>query len=209
MIEYRKRESILEKTERLYRLTGDEVQMVRPDGYVWGLKLAEIATIRVAYAPTRAKTNRYLATITDHKKGRLQYDNMHFAGVADFEDRSVAFSEFTRFLIDRVRSASPQARLMAGAPAASYLGQLTLVAVVFFVLALVIFSLPVHAGNLAITFFIKAGIIIIFLPFLFRWIVKGRPRQIAFDAIPDDYLPRPGVMARAGGSAAGDSAAGD
>ncbi|GGD16691.1 hypothetical protein [Aquisalinus flavus] len=204
MIEYRKRESILEKTERIYRLTGDEVQMVRPDGYVWGLKLAEIATIRVAYAPTRSKTNRYLATIIDRKKARLQYDNMHFAGIADFEDRSVTFSEFTRFLIDRVQSASPTARLMAGAPAASYVGQLAFVAVVFFGLALVIFSLPVSFGNLAITFFIKAGIIVVFLPFLFRWIVKGRPRQVAFDAIPQDYLPKPGIMARGDGSAVGD-----
>jgi len=204
MIDYRKRESLLEKTERIYRLTDDEIQMVRPDGYTWGLKLADIDTIRVAYAPTRAKTNRYLATIIDRKKGKLQYDNMHFAGVADFEDRSVAFSEFTMFVIDRVRSSSPTAKLMAGAPAASYFGQLFFVAAVFFVMALVIFALPVNFGNLAITVFIKAGVIIVLLPFLFKWIVKGRPRQIAFDAIPENYLPKPSVMARDDGGAVGD-----
>ncbi|NHK28353.1 hypothetical protein FF098_010595 [Parvularcula flava] len=204
MIEYKKRESVMTKAEHIYRLTDDEIQMVRPDGYTWGLKLAEIDTIRVAYAPTRAKTNRYLTTITDRRKGKLQYDNMHFAGVADFEDRSVAFSEFTRFVIDRVRSASPTARLMAGAPAVSYFAQLFFVAAVFFVLALVIFSLPINFGNLAVTVFIKAAIIIIFLPFLFKWIVKGRPRQVAFDAIPKDYLPKPGIMARRDGGAVGD-----
>lgn len=196
MIEYKRRESMLEKGERIYRLTADAIEMERPDGYKWSLKLAEIAWIRVAYAPTRFKTNRYLVTVSTRSNQKLQYDNIHFVGVANFEDRSTAFSEFTRFLIERVRESSPGAVLKSGAPAVSYFGQLFFVGAAFLLLAFVIFALPIGVGNFALTAILKLGIIIVFLPFLFKWIVKSRPQTLPMDTIPDGYLPKPGIHAR-------------
>lgn len=189
MLRYIKRESLAEKGERLYEMDGEQLTETRPDGFGQAIAFAEVAAIRVAFAPTRMKPNRYLVTVSGKDRSAIRYDNMHFRGVGDFEDRSVAFSEFTRFLIERVSRAAPAARLYSGAPALSFAVQLAVGAGGLVLAATALIVAPLGTGTPSAL--VKGAILLILLPFFVRWMFRSRPAVHDMGKLPPDLLPVP------------------
>jgi hypothetical protein len=102
---------------------------------------------------------------------------MHFKGIAQFEDRSDTFFPLVRAVVAGVHAANPNASFRAGEKPAYYAFLLAFVLVVYALLALVLFTLPVVPGNFTISILIKLGIILVSLPLLLSWGIHARPRR--------------------------------
>jgi hypothetical protein len=188
-VAYRKRQNLFEATETEWRAEDDALIVTDASGKVIRLPWQEVAGIRLAYAPTRAKTWRYVFVLHFRNGRKIDIDNAHFAGIGNFEDRSETYVPFVRAALARIRALAPEARARAGSATMSYVLNLGFVVLSFGLLAFVLFTLPTPLDYLSGSSFIKLGIVIILVPVLFRWVVKARPRGIRLDALPKDALP--------------------
>lgn len=88
-LEYRCRLSIIEK-ERCWRLRTEELCWTAKE-YSDQTALSEVAEIRLQYAPTRFVEHMFRCRIRLRNGKVWHLQNHHFAGVANFEDRSAAY----------------------------------------------------------------------------------------------------------------------
>ncbi len=176
---YAKRANAFGAGEDVWTVEPDALAHARPDGTVSRLAWTAITGVRLAYAPTRMKTNRHTLTLTSRDGASPAIDNMHFAGIGNFEDRSESFTPFVLACVERVAALSPGAGARLGATTGAYWGQLLFVSVMFLLLATVILVLPFNASWLII---IKLVLIVAMLPVMFRWVGRARPRKIALEA---------------------------
>lgn len=177
MVSYAKRASLFEKGEQTWTVTPDALQWSPPGGAARSLPWREITEIRLGFEPTRFKWDRYRLSLT--AAGRhWSVDNQHFAGIADFENRSATFVPFVLACVERVAALSPGAKARLGSSAASYWAQLIFVATMFALLVTVLILLPTRHSAV---FWIKATVIALSLPLLVQWIRKARPRRTTLD----------------------------
>lgn len=189
MTSYRKRENFLEAGEDEWFVEGGSLVHKRADGMVVRQNLADVASVRLRYAPTRYKTWRYVFEIRFKVGHAWHIDNGHFAGIAAFEDRSARFVPFVRSVIDLIRQHAPGARAYLGMGWISYVLQVGMLLTVFTFLAVVLLRLPIGAGIYGIVVF-KLALIAFFLPPLFKWVRRALPQGVPIDAIPDEAFPR-------------------
>lgn len=175
--EYRRRASIQEKGEMLWRALPDRLEYHSEDGALRGVVPYEKVTkVRLAFAPGRLQQGRFLMEVSG-ARSRITLTNMHFKSFGDFEDRTVSFFPLVRAVVSGVATARPAAEFRAGERPAYYFGLLAFVIVVFALMALVLIALPVVPGNFTLSAIIKLGILIFSLPLLFSWAIKARPRR--------------------------------
>jgi len=188
MISYRKRENFFEAGEGVWSVEGDSLVHKRADGTVARRQLSEVASVRLRFAPTNAKTWRYAFEIRFKAGHAWHIDNGHFAGIADFEDRSATFVPFVREVIQLVSQHAPQARAFLGSNWTSYVLQVGFLVIAFSALAAVFLLLPIGPGISGLVV-VKLAIIAFFLPVLFKWIRRALPQGVPINAIPDDAYP--------------------
>lgn len=175
---YAKRANAFGAGEDAWTVETGALAHARPGGETSRLAWSAVTGVRLAYAPTRMKTNRHTLTLTTHDGAAWAIDNMHFAGIGNFEDRSESFTPFVLACVERVAARSPGARARLGSTAAAYWGQLAFVSAMFALLAAVILMLPIPFSWLIIA---KLLLIAAMLPVMFRWVGHARPRKIALD----------------------------
>jgi hypothetical protein len=107
---------------------------------------AEIGKVRLYESPGQTSLFGQIAPafarcVIRPRRGRaLVLSSRHFTGLRRFEDRSAAFQPFVDTLIARLRSANPEAQLLAGMPPVLWwtwvalLAAVALVTPVFFVI---------------------------------------------------------------------------
>lgn len=179
------RKSVLSRDLIELRLSGDGVSETR-NGRVTIIPFEAIETVRVRFAPTRLKTNRYVLMIKG--KGRsIEAESTHFEGIGRFADQSKEFGAFCNALFDALARRQPGFSVQIGSPALSYLAQILFVLVGLGVLAAVLVMLPI--GGASWTSYAKGAIILALLPVLGRWIMKARPRRVPVALVPRTYLP--------------------
>lgn len=175
---YDKRESILEKGSRCWRIEPDALVQAFPGGRTVRLPWAGITEVRLRFAPTEWKTWRYLFTVRG-AGGRIEFDNGHYVSVGEFENRSAAFSAFVGAALDEVAARSPKARLYLGSTPLNY----TLLAgpalLAFAGLAWVLWALPVSGGLVAVRLVLLAAM----LPVSLLWAVRAWPRRATFETL--------------------------
>jgi hypothetical protein len=193
---YSKREHFFLKGETEYRVLPDRLVIRRPGEPERALPWSEVRTVRASFAPTRAKTGRHVLVIGFRNGLRVAVDNIHFRGLADFEERSGPYSAFVRAAMERIAAEAPEAQAALGATRAGYVAQVLLVSVAFAFLALVVLTLPFDPGP---TSWIKLGIVALLLPVLLRWLVRAFPRRVPLDpdAITGGLPPPKGTEAAA------------
>ncbi|MEE8439767.1 MAG: hypothetical protein V3S07_09265 [Micropepsaceae bacterium] len=189
-VAYRKRQSLFTKAEHEWRVEEDTLVTCDPAGTESRVFWQDVIGVRLAYAPTRMKTWRYVFVVELKNGHKIEIDNGHFAGPADFKDRSNFYVPFVRAALERIRILAPDARVRIGSGALSYFLTLSFVAVVITALTIVLFVLPTPLDYLGYPSTVKLVIIIVFSPILIRWTVKARPRTISLDEIPSDALPK-------------------
>lgn len=188
MTTYRKRENFFEAAEDVWSVEGDSLVHKRADGTVARRQLSEVASVRLRYAPTSYKTWRYAFEIRFNAGHAWHIDNGHFAGIADFEDRSATFVPFVREVIQLVSQHAPQARAFLGSSWTSYLLQVGFLVIAFSALAGVFLMLPIGAGISGMVV-VKLAIIAFFLPVVLKWARRALPQGVPINAIPDDAYP--------------------
>ncbi len=176
-IEYRRRASIQEKGETVWRAFPDRLEYHDADGALRGVvPFDRVTRVRLAFAPGRLQQKRFLMELSG-TRSQFNLSNMHFKGIAQFEDRSDTFFPLVRAVVAGVHAANPNASFRAGEKPAYYVFLLAFVLVVYALLALVLFTLPVVPGNFTISILIKLGIILVSLPLLLSWGIHARPRR--------------------------------
>lgn len=191
MIAYRKRENVFKKGESEWRVEPDALVYRDAAGRETRLAWGDVSFVRMQYAPTRLKSERYLFQIAGKRGTKFSFDNMHFAGIADFEERSATYTPFARAVLDKVKEAAPNAAVYLGASPASYVGQVAMVAVAFAALIAVFLTIPVF-DSISESSWYKFGVVLVSLPFFVRWVYASFPRKARLDALPDYVLPKAG-----------------
>jgi hypothetical protein len=176
-IEYRRRASIQEKGETVWRAFPDRLEYHDAGGALRGVvPFDRVTRVRLAFAPGRLQQKRFLMELSG-TRSQFNLSNMHFKGIAQFEDRTDTFFPLVRAVVAGVHAANPNASFRAGEKPAYYVFLLAFVLVVYALLALVLFTLPVVPGNFTISILIKLGIILVSLPLLLSWGIHARPRR--------------------------------
>lgn len=177
------RKSVLEKTDRCWRITGDTLHIAQAPLNV-SIPLEKIAELSFSYEPGRFTGNRYVMGITTNTGWRAEIDNQHWAGVGQFEDRSATFRPLAELLLARLRLANPQARLVTGSGSGMWLGMIVAASglIALFMVVLMIGG-PIIA-------MIKLAILAFFVPRTLRYIRVNRPQRLAItDEPPEGVLP--------------------
>jgi hypothetical protein len=197
---YSKRQSVFTKEEHEWRVEVDALVIKAPPGKAPSRKelssaessisWKDVVNVRLAYAPGRFQKWRYVFVLQPKTGRKIEIDNSHYSGFAEFEDRSDTYVPFVRAALERIRDQAPQARAQIGSGIVSYVLNLLFVSAMFTILAILLIVIPTPLDFLSFSSFIKLGIIMVFLPVLYRWITKARPRGIKLDDIPPDALPK-------------------
>lgn len=187
---YRKRRNLFEKSECEWHADPAALAFRNDEGVVQRYPWKDVAGVRLSYAPTQIKTWRHIFEI-DMKNGkRISIDNAHFKSVGSFEDRSASYVPFVREALARIQAEAPDARVRVGSRPFSYFAQILFVAAAFAALAAVFILLPTPLDAIPGFLIIKALVVLMLLPFFFRWVIHARPRGARLDALPADALPR-------------------
>lgn len=175
-VEYRRRASLTETGEVLWRAFPDRLEQFGPDGALrMTVPYRNVQSVRLAFAPGRFQTSRFLMELQG-TRSELVLSNMHFAGIGNFEDRSETFLPLVRTVVTGIAAANPVARFTAGERPAYYWLMLGFNAFAFGMLALLLLTLPIVPGNISASVMIKGVVILFTLPLLFSWAVNARPR---------------------------------
>jgi hypothetical protein len=189
MTAYRKRESLLEKAEREWRVEPHALVLRTAEGKEMAYPWRDVSRVRLRYAPTRLKTWRYTFDVAFKNGVDWSIDNAHFASIGDFEDRSATYAPFVRAALARIKAEAPQAKIYTGTSPISFAAQVAMVAVAFLGLAALFLTIPVFETSNVWWVVFKLAIIAAMIPPFVKWVRTNVPRAISPDAIPEDALP--------------------
>jgi hypothetical protein len=189
MIAYRKRHNVLEKGEREWRVEDDALILRDAAGHETRKAWRDVTDIRLRQAPSRFKTWLHICELRFKDGTRWSIDNAHFAGFADFQDRSGTYGPFVRAVLARISAEAPHVRAYAGTTMAAYIAQIAVVAFAFAALAALFLTIPVFETSDPWWVTLKLVIIAAMLPPFVGWVRSNYPRKIALDAIPADAMP--------------------
>jgi hypothetical protein len=160
VVEYRRRASLADKGEAVWRAYPDRL----------------VKQLRLGFTPGRFHTTRFLMDLTG-TKSRLVITNLHVGGIGALEDRSDSFFALVRAVVAGVHRANPEAAFLAGEQPAIYWLLLAFNLAAFAMLALVVTFLPIVPGNVSASVIVKAVVILSSLPLMMSWLVNARPRR--------------------------------
>jgi hypothetical protein len=176
--------SALEK-ERQWTLSADALSW-RAENFQDSVPLSEIAEIRLLCTPTRYEAKLFRCQIRARSGKSWEWKSHHFAGFAQFEDRSPAYRDFVENLVTRVAAQNPACAFVGGTSWLSWLFNTLFLCGSLLVLAVVIFLMYTAIGWLVI---VKFLVIAFLLPRAFRWIVRNKPCRFDPGQIPAALLP--------------------
>jgi hypothetical protein len=191
MIAYRKRQNVFEKKEREWRVEPDALVFRDAEGRELREAWRDAVAVRLRYAPSRFKTWLYITEIS-FKSGRSwTIDNSHFAGFADFEDRTATYTPFVHAVLERLAANAPDIKAYSGTTMISYVAQIGIVAIAFAALAAVFLSIPVFESSDPWWLVAKLAIIAVMIPPFITWVRRNYPHTFSIHAVPDDAVPKP------------------
>lgn len=177
VVEYRRRASLADKGEAVWRAYPDRLEQASPDStLLTKVPYSAVKQLRLGFTPGRFHTTRFLMELTG-SKSRLVITNLHAAGIGALEDRSDSFFALVRAVVTGVRNANPNAVFVAGEQPAIYWLLLAFNLAAFAMLALVVTHLPIVPGNVSASVILKAVVILFSLPLMLSWLVHARPRR--------------------------------
>jgi hypothetical protein len=148
---------------------------------------ADIAELRLSFAPTRFDARRYRCKVRLRDGRTATISSSHYVAMARFEDRSRTYEPLVRDLVARATTTNPGVRLRAGRhPLTYFLEHSFLFAAILFAVA--VFE-AVDPAPPSWRSWLRVGIIASFLPLLILSTIRNRPRTFSASAIPDGVLP--------------------
>ena len=177
--------SVLE-TEKTWSLRGDTLWVGSGDYPPLPVPLASLAKVRLVFSPTRVQRNRYQCHLFNANGKCGAFQNEHYKGVLDFEDRSGSYRELTTALVKRTAAVNPQCEFVTGTSWWSWLLQTGFLAAMLLLLAAVFFFMG-SATTWSVV--VKLLIIAFFIPTAWSWIAKNKPRRFSPETVPEKLLP--------------------
>jgi hypothetical protein len=185
---YEKRESIFEKTPRVWRIEPDALVHAFPAGGEFRLPWNEVRRVRLRFAPTEYKPWRYLFSVNGKRGRGISFDNGHYVSIGEFENRSLAFSAFANAVLDKVAERAPGAKLYLGSSVLNYVALLSSMLIPMAGLIWLLLTLQDWEPNER--FWTRLSIIGAMLPLAGLWVVRARPRHADMAALRENL---PGV----------------
>lgn len=150
------------------------------------IHLSNISTVRLSFDPTRMQTQRYRCRLYSAHGLSATIQNESYLSFGSFDNRSKSYNALIHLLIPRIASLNPHCIFKSGTSYLSWCAQALMIVVLFFALIFVLIALYTAIGPLVI---IKLIIIAFFIPTLFRWFMKNKPRTFDPSEIPKSLLP--------------------
>jgi hypothetical protein len=182
--EYRSRHDVLEQA-RTFRL-GEAGLLIADDaGPPAVLAYAEIRQVRLRFFPTRVQTNRF-ECLVDAPGRTLKFSNEFYRGIASFDDQSASYRKFVTALCRRVAAANPRATFLTGRDGWVLGLEWSFLLLMALLLGWILWITDSPLGWLI---WVKLGLIVVFLPTLWRYFKRSRATRFDPQAIPEDVLP--------------------
>jgi hypothetical protein len=188
MVSYSQREHCFEKGEHEWCVLPDVLVRREASGQEMRRPWRDTKTVRLGFRPTRYKPDRHVLEISFADGTRWRIDNCHFAGIADFEDRSATYLPFVSAALARIAEQAPGVAAYCGNPPWSYYIQVSIAAIGLLLCGAVLLALPVLDTWPGIVL-VKLVLMAAMLPALFRWARRAYPRSMRIDDVPPEALP--------------------
>ncbi len=150
------------------------------------LPLAEVASVALAYAPSRADLARYTCTVTGRRGHVVQLQSTSYRGIADFASQADAYRAFVLALHHALLPRAGEVRFGTGVSASRYLLNLGCLLVM---LPLLLGVLALFGTAIGIPAVLHLVLIVVLLPFVWKWMRRNRPGTYDPRAIPLALLP--------------------
>lgn len=177
--------SVLE-AEKTWSLRGDTLWVGSGDYPPLPIPLASLKEVRLVFSPTRVQTNRYQCHLFNAKGRCGAFQNEHYRGLLDFEDRSKSYRELVTLLVKRTAAVNPTCRFSTGTSWWSWFLQTAFLIGMFLLLAVVLYTMGSAAGGMVV---VKLLIVAFYVPIAWSWIAKNKPRRFSPEAVPEKLLP--------------------
>jgi len=179
------RVSVLE-AEKRWTLRGDTLWVASGEHPPLPIPLASLAEVRLAFSPTRVQRNRYQCHL--HRAGACcgSFQNEHYKGVMNFEDRSATYNELVRLLVARTASVNPLCRFTTGTSWGSWLLQTGFLTAMLLLLGYLFVIMGAAVTSLIV---LKLLVLLFYIPTAGAWIIKNKPRVFSPTQVPATLLP--------------------
>lgn len=149
--------------------------------------LRDVVRCTLDFRPTRADRNCFRCRLTFRNAMRIEILNRTWKGPMNFADNSDDYVAFVRALVAALAVHAPRCDYRAGTSWLHYV--INLLATGFIGVCLVAIGLLLAKVGLTWMVAIKVVFILFYLPALFLWVGRNRPRNFVPTFIPSSVLP--------------------
>lgn len=176
------------RTEITYSCDENSFSWSDEKGNSYKIEYKDIYSIRLLFAPSRVNKNQYVIEITDTKGILTKIKNIHFKGVANFEDKSNDYNNFVIELNKNIYKIKPNVIFITGINSGKYYFYLILLGFSFLVLfASLLFMISFGIVWIAIAHILA---ILYLIPLSKKFMKKNKPGKFDPLKIPDNILPK-------------------
>jgi hypothetical protein len=188
---YRRRRGAVSRSEREWRVE-DDALVTRGSGRERRYPWREIVSVRLTHDPAPARPWRYVFELQPKHQRRIVIDNAHYVGGRRFEERSTSYAPFVRAAVARWAAEHPHGRVLIGETPKRYFFLLLVSLLGLGGLALALALTPTPFDRLPYIGVAKLIVLLLMLPFFWRWVLRAMPRGVDPGAIPERALPPQG-----------------
>jgi hypothetical protein len=174
---YEKINDAFDETPAGWRLEDGQL-VVFGSGFEQAVPFDRIARLRFKHAPIKLRLNRSIVMLTTKGRYRSEIDNYSFAGLGDFEDKSLQWLAVVLALMRRLREGGHEVEVTGGA---SWPGWIAALAVTIAATALILATF--FAGGVWLIL-IKVALIAVYLPMMIGWLRRSRPVRGTLEGPP-------------------------
>ena len=183
-------------THRQHAFAAERTYELKRDALVWReegswveqrMAYADIAEVRLAYRPSRAQTDRYMATIVSRTSGVVQLTNTSFQSFGSFTSDNAGYATFLRALHQRLAQTGSTATFRKGSSMLGYAVNMAMT--VGTLIALIAATVYLLANGSFGIVAVKLIVVAVFLPTLYRFMLRSRPGRYDPRELPAAALP--------------------
>lgn len=183
VVTYSKRANAFESIPRSWHFEAERIICNR-NGAAFAIPYDMIHELHFAYAPTRFAGSRYAMTISTSDGRTEVIDNVEFAGVGQFADRSADYQAAVATLTRRLADKGVRVAVTSGRSWAYYILMAVLTGI-FLLLVLLTFLVGGVIGML-----IKIVALTAMAPRLIRWFARNTPKTGTLTSLPSGSMPQ-------------------
>jgi hypothetical protein len=181
-VTYEGLKNIFDNVPRVWRVEDGQL-VVSEGGKDRVIPFADVTGLALKFDPTRVARNRHTVRLRTRNTKSVETSNMSYRGIADFEDKSEDYRRMILVLTERLAKSGARFPVTTGS---SWLGWTASIVLAAFIALIVLITFAIGGP---VVMLVKAGLLLLYTPKLWRWIKRNKPRSFALDAVPLTALP--------------------